>query len=198
MERNRVQWGKRTGAVVLAGGMLAAYFSIAAQTPKVKVLPAKAQLVARGKYLVTVMGCGDCHSPYGPDAKPIKGLEFSGHPETAPLPTWDPSMLEKGNLATIAPTFTAFAGPFGLSVAGNLTPDRETGIGTLTAEGLIKSWRTGKHWKQDRMVLPPMPMEPYRHLTDGDIRAIHAYLFTLKPVRNKFPASKPAPMPPPK
>jgi cytochrome c553 len=186
------KWGKSLTTAALMGGTAAAYLALTAQTPKAETTKGQAELEARGKYLVTIMGCGDCHSPYGPDAKPIPGREFSGHPENAPLPTWDPSMLEKGNLATIAPTFTAFAGPFGLAVAGNITPDMETGIGTLTAEGLIKSWRTGKHWKQDRMVLPPMPMEPYSHLTDADIRAIHAYLFTLKPVKNNFPASKPA------
>ncbi len=152
--------------------------------------------IERGKYLVTIMGCGDCHSPIGPDGKQIKGLEFSGHPAGAPLPKWEPKMLEDGILATFALTATAFAGPFGVSVAGNLTPDEETGIGQLTEEMLIESWRTGNHWKEDkRPVLPPMPMEPYSHITDEDIRAILAYLKSLKPIKNQPPKSIVAPPP---
>lgn len=152
--------------------------------------------IERGKYLVTIMGCTDCHSPHGPDGKPIKGLEFSGHPANAPLPKWEPKMLEDGILATIGLTMTAFAGPFGVSVGGNLTPDDETGIGKLTEEMLIESWRTGNHWKEDkRPVLPPMPMEPYSHITDDDIRAILAYLKSLKPIKNQPPKSIVAPPP---
>ncbi|MBV6459230.1 MAG: Fructose dehydrogenase cytochrome subunit [Fimbriimonadaceae bacterium] len=177
----------------MALGIVVLGTAIVGFTPTEKAKPSKA--VARGKYLVTVMGCGDCHSPYNDKGQPIKGREFSGHPAGAPLPTWDPSMLEKGNLATIAPTATAFAGPFGLSVAGNLTPDRETGIGKKTADELVKSWRSGKHWKENRMVLPPMPMHAYKHLTSEDIKAIFAYLMTLKPIKNNCPKSQPAPMP---
>lgn len=182
-----------TRLAAMALGIVVLGTAIVGFTPTEKAKPSKA--VARGKYLVTVMGCGDCHSPYNDKGQPIKGREFSGHPAGAPLPTWDPSMLEKGNLATIAPTATAFAGPFGLSVAGNLTPDRETGIGKKTADELVKSWRSGKHWKENRMVLPPMPMHAYKHLTSEDIKAIFAYLMTLKPIKNNCPKSQPAPMP---
>lgn len=174
---------------VLAGTALIAGAAIAwNDTPKPKVK--KNALIERGEYLVKITGCGDCHSPYGPDGKHIPGKEFSGHPEGAPLPEWDPSMMQKNILATINPTFTAFASPMGVAIAGNLTPDMETGIGKLTAEMLIESWRTGKHWKFDkRPVLPPMPMEAYKNMTDDDIRAIHAYLSSLAPIKNKVPAS---------
>jgi mono/diheme cytochrome c family protein len=150
--------------------------------------------VARGRYLVQTMGCADCHSPRGPDGQPIAGRDLSGHPADAPLPSWDPSLLERNGVATIAPTGTAFAGPFGVSVAGNLTPDAETGIGRLSAEALIRSWKTGTHWAVDRPVLPPMPLEAYRHLEEADIRAIHAYLHALPAQRNPVPASVPAPL----
>jgi mono/diheme cytochrome c family protein len=149
--------------------------------------------VARGSYLVRTMGCGDCHTPRDQNGKEIAGLELTGHPADAPLPSWEPAMLEKQNLATIAATGTAFAGPFGISVAPNLTPDRETGTGELTADGLLQSWRSGKHWREDRMVLPPMPVPYYRELEEADVRAIHAYLHSLKPQRNQAPQSKPAP-----
>lgn len=146
--------------------------------------------IARGEYLVRITGCGDCHSPMGPMGKRIPGREFTGHPEGMPLPAWNPNMLSQNILMTSNPTATAFAGPWGVSVAGNLTPDKETGIGNLTATALIKSWRSGKHWKFDnRPVLPPMPMEAYVHLTEEDIEAIFAYLSSLKPVKNMAPPS---------
>lgn len=149
--------------------------------------------VARGKYLVNAMACGDCHSPHDQTGRPIAGREFSGHPQDAPLPQWEPPMLSKGAVSTIAPTLTAFAGPFGVSVAPNLTPDLETGM-VVSADGLIESWRSGKHWKFNRPVLPPMPIEHYKALTDEDIRAIYSYLMSLPAVKNAAPNSLPSPL----
>ncbi len=154
---------------------------------------AKESRIARGKYLVETMGCGDCHSSHGPDHKPVPGMEFAGHLASQPLPTWTPAMMEGHAAATMHPSMTAFAGPFGVSVAPNLTPCPETGIGELTAAALIESWRTGKHWKFDRPVLPPMPVPFYRNLTDEDVTAIHAYLMSRPPVHNRAPDSIVAP-----
>lgn len=151
-----------------------------------------AEMLQRGAYLMTVLDCHGCHSPRDERGQIIPGRELTGHPADAPLPEWDPSMLEKNALVTIAPTLTAFAGPFGVSVAPNLTPDKETGIGTMTADELIRSWRTGQHWRHDRPVMPPMPVPAYTGLTDSDIRALHAFLMTLPPVKNKAPESRPA------
>ncbi len=148
--------------------------------------------VGRGRYLVQTMGCADCHTPRGPGGQPMAGRDLTGHPADAPLPTWDPSLLEKHGVATIAPTGTAFAGPFGVSVAPNLTPDPETGIARLTADALWKSWQSGVHWSSDRPILPPMPVEAYRHLSRDDVDAVHAYLHSLQPVVNRAPESVPA------
>lgn len=148
--------------------------------------------VDRGRYLVRTMGCAECHSPRGPDGVALPGRDLTGHPADAPLPVWDPSLLGRHNLATVAPTGTAFAGPFGVSVAPNLTPDAETGIGGLTADALVDSWRSGRHWREPRAVLPPMPMASYRLLDESDVRAIHAYLHSLRPVRNPTPPSRPS------
>jgi hypothetical protein len=154
------------------------------------------KLKQRGAYLMASMGCNDCHSAHDKTGNLVPGLELAGHPEGAPSPTWDPSMLEKGNMATISPTFTAFAGPFGTSYAVNLTPDKETGIGTMTLEQLIESWRSGRHWKESRPVMPPMPIQAYASLTDDDIKALYTYLMSRPPVKNRVPASIPAPPPP--
>ncbi len=179
-------------AAVLAVGVVA---SSPGQSSRAK--KQSAGQVSRGKYLVTIMACADCHTPHDQLGRPIAAMNLAGHPARSPLPQWDPSLLQKNAVATISPTMTAFAGPFGVSVSGNLTPDKDTGIGKLTAEGLIKSWRTGKHWRENRAVLPPMPIAKYKSLTDSDIRAIHAYLMTLKPIPNRAPQSVPAKPPAP-
>jgi mono/diheme cytochrome c family protein len=141
----------------------------------------------RGAYLLAAMGCHDCHSPHDNKGQMIAGRELSGHPEGAPLAQWDPSLLDRNILVTISPTLTSFAGPWGVSVAANITPDKETGIGNLTAEGLIRSWRSGKHWKLTRDILPPMPAPAFQNLSDDDIRALHAFLMSLPPTKNKAP-----------
>lgn len=147
-------------------------------------------LVAHGKYLVAIMDCGGCHSPHDKEGKEIPGLELTGHPRGAPLPKWDPSLMDRNILAGLSPTMTAFAGPFGMSVADNLTPDPETGIGKMTAEDMIRGLKTGRHWKENRRVLPPMPV--YKDLRDEHARAIYAYLMSLKPVNTRAMASPPA------
>ncbi len=152
-------------------------------------------LRARGAYLMSIIGCADCHSPRDKDGKFIPGREFSGHPADAPLPEWNPSMLEKNTLFTMAPSGTAFAGPMGVVPAANITPDKDTGIGNLSAEALIKSWRTGKHWKEDRPILPLMPYEFYAAMTDDDIRALHAFLMSMPATKNKVPSAKVNPPP---
>lgn len=157
-----------------------------------QVQPASASQIARGRYLVNVIGCNDCHTPHDDQGQPMPGRFLTGHPVGATLPQWDPSMLEKGVAIGIAPTFTAFAGPFGVSIAPNLTPDPDTGIAKMTADDLVESWRTGKHWNLDRPVLPPMPVQVYKNMTEQDIRAIHAYLMSLPPTP-ATPLAPPAP-----
>jgi hypothetical protein len=178
-------------ALCVAG--LAAFLFVRPPAPAPTPVAAAPTPIERGRYLVTAMACGDCHSPHDQTGRPIKGLEYSGHPHDAPLPQWDPELLKKGSVATIAPTLTAFAGPFGVAVAPNLTPDLETGM-VVSAEGLIESWRSGKHWKFNRPVLPPMPIQSYGSLTDEDIRAIYSFLMSLPAVKNETPNSLPSPL----
>lgn len=181
---------------MVGGGLLVALLgTFSALAEPASTDSATASEITRGEYLVRVMGCADCHTPKGMDARPIPGMELAGHPADAPLPVWRREMFQDNILATINLSFTAFAGPFGVAVAGNLSPCPDTGIGRKTAEELIESWRTGKHWKEDRMVLPPMPMDAYQHLTDDDIRAIFAYLMSLPAVYNDCPKSQLVTMP---
>ena len=79
----------------------------------------------RGAYLWAALDCSACHTPRDQKGQPIASMQMAGHPEGAPLPEWDPSMLSKNILMTMDPTGTAFAGPWGVSIAPNLTPDKE-------------------------------------------------------------------------
>jgi cytochrome c553 len=149
----------------------------------------QADMVKRGDYLVNTMGCGDCHTPYkmGPNGpEPDMSLFLSGHPESMKLPP--PPPPSGPWIASIAATMTAWAGPWGVSYTANLTPDKETGIsGTYTEEQFIMAIREGKKQGRGRGLLPPMPWPVIRNLTDDDLKAIFAYLKTIKPVRNKVP-----------
>ena len=98
------------------------------------------QTIQRGEYLVKIMGCNDCHSPkqMGPNGPEINPeLMLSGYPADRPVLEFKDSMIRKG-FAMFYPDLTAAAGPWGISFAGNLTPD-ETGIGNWSEEQFIKS-----------------------------------------------------------
>jgi hypothetical protein len=152
--------------------------------------------VERGKYLVTVAGCNDCHTPFkmGPNGpEPDMARMLAGHPQELQMPlapAYQGPWLWVG-----AATNTAFAGPWGVSYASNLTPEPNTGLGIWTEELFIKALRTGRHWGQARPILPPMPWQNYARMTDDDLKAMYAYLRTIPPVANSVPESVPAPPP---
>ena len=85
-----------------------------------------------------------------------------------------------------------------VSFAANLTPDTATGIGEWTEETFVRAIRTGKHQGQPngREILPPMPWPAFKNLSDGDLRAIWAYLRSVKPVKNQVPFPIPPNAPP--
>lgn len=151
--------------------------------------PSGPDLVARGKHLVTTSGCHDCHTPLkmgasGPE--PDFSRELSGHPADLVMPP--PPSLPPGPWATtVSATLTAWAGPWGVSYTANLTPDRETGIGTWTRQTFIDTIRNGRHMGVGRPLLPPMPFPMYRHMTDDELGAVFAYLQSIPAVRNRVP-----------
>jgi len=70
-----------------------------------------------------------------------------------------------------------------------------TGIGIWDEAMFVKSIRTGRHWGVGRPILPPMPWQSFSHMTDDDLRAIFAYLRTVKPIHNDVPDAVVAPPP---
>lgn len=146
-----------------------------------------ADVVKRGEYLVKGVGCGDCHTPMkmGPKGpEPDVSRLLAGHPADMTLP---PAPKPAGPwIVASSATATAWAGPWGVSYTANLTPD-ETGLGPWTEQQFVDTIRSGRHQGRGRPILPPMPWEAFSHFTDDDLKAIFAYLRTVKPVSNKVP-----------
>jgi mono/diheme cytochrome c family protein len=115
----------------------------------------------RGRYLVeTLAGCGNCHTPKGPNG-PVLSKKFAG-----------------GDVIRHA-DFTA--------VTPNITPDPETGIGRWTDHQIFLAIREGRR-PDGRLLGPAMPSRSYRNLADEDVRAMIAYLRSVPPVYNLITA----------
>ncbi len=173
---------------------IGAVLSIAAVALMVELSPAgnsgsEKQLLERGKYLVNIMVCNDCHTPFkmGPKGpEPDMSRELSGHPQDLVMPP----VPQMGNGPWVwagAGTNTAFGGPWGTSFTANLTPDPETGLGKWTEETFFQAIRTGRHEGQGRPILPPMPWPQFRNASDEDLKAVFAYLRSIKPIKNRVP-----------
>jgi mono/diheme cytochrome c family protein len=114
----------------------------------------------RGSYLVnTIMTCGNCHSPKGPPAA-VAGKDFSG------------------GLRFTTPVFDV--------TAPNITPDKQTGIGTWSAADIKKLLLSGV--PKDGKPIAVMPTGFYGILLPTDLDAIVLYIQSIKPVSNKVPA----------
>jgi mono/diheme cytochrome c family protein len=148
----------------------------------------RAEQVERGKYLVTIGGCHDCHTPWvmQPNGKPGPDMTraLSGHPQQFPIKEQNKFTSDRWGYAGAA-TNTAFSGPWGVSFAANLTPDVHTGTGIWTFDIFKNTIRNGRHWGVGRPLNPPMPWFNYREMTDQDLAAVFAYTRTLKPISNK-------------
>ncbi|HYQ56950.1 MAG TPA: hypothetical protein VEP89_06330, partial [Draconibacterium sp.] len=141
--------------------------SSSAETDQKEAAITGEELVVRGEYLVTIMGCNDCHSPKrmganGPEL--IPELLLSGYPSERPILDFDKNLTSEG-FAVFYPDLTGSAGPWGISFAANLTPDA-TGIGTWTVDQFKKALMEGKFKGLDgtRQLLPPMPYENFRNI----------------------------------
>ncbi len=118
--------------------------------------------IARGKYLVSVGSCTDCHTPG----------HFLGKEEAGKF---------------LAGSDVGFAIPgLGVFVAPNLTSDKATGLGNWTAAQIVTALTTGVT-PQGRKLAPAMPYDNYANMTKSDALAIAAYLKSLPPVSHQVP-----------
>jgi len=147
----------------------------------------------RGEYLTQIGGCNDCHTPWSFNKElnmplPDMSRMLSGHPADAPDPG---GTVGPQDIGLIGPTFTSFKMPFGIVYAPNLTPDKDTGLGSWREADFVKALRTGKHFGgSGRAILPPMPWMDFAKMPEDDLKAIFAYLRSIRPIRNAVPDHK--------
>ena len=156
MRRTRLIGGLLT-ATAIASCLLS--FSCATNQPSTAAAP-KPDPVARGRYLVTIMSCNDCHTP---------GY-FYGAPDT---------------LRRLSGSDLGWVGPWGVVHARNLTPDTSTGIGKWTIEQIVTALRSGNTPDGSQLAVI-MPWMNYANILDqDDAIAIASYLKSLTPVTHK-------------
>jgi len=135
-------------AIVVAGLCLAAAYTSLAAPAK----PASKQQIARGEYLVKVIGqCGECHTPMNEKGEYVPGKWLQGtkltFASTVPVPNW------------------ADASP---NIAGLEGWDHDKAIHFFMT-GLAPNGQPAR---------PPMPQY---HMNRADAEAVVAYLESLKP-----------------
>ena len=156
----------------------------------------QAELLKRGKYLVDLGGCNLCHTPklmtsFGMELDQSRLL--SGHPQDGGVSEYTTEAVNEDGWVTKSNFhLTQWSGPWGVSFAANLTPDESTGIGAWDEETFIETMRTGRHLGSARRIQLPMPWDNFAKLTDDDLKAIFAYLKSLKPIENSVPTPIPA------
>jgi mono/diheme cytochrome c family protein len=116
----------------------------------------------RGKYLVSIIGCGDCHTPIDSHHQEIESARFGGG--------------------------QVFEGPWGRVASANLTTDA-SGIPYYDQAMFIHTLRTG--YVGARGLNPVMPWWAFRNMTDEDLAAIFTYLKTVPPVHHAVDNSLP-------
>jgi len=117
--------------------------------------------VKYGAHLANLAGCGDCHTSQVQD-KEVPGMDFAGG--------------------------QPFPGPWGNVASANITPDA-TGIIYYDEALFQQVLRTGE--VNGQKLNPTMPVMIYKNLNDGDLKAIFAYLHTLKPVKHHVNNAEP-------
>jgi len=124
--------------------------------------PAETDKAKYGEYLVTMADCRTCHTPMNERGQ--QGEAFTG------------------GMTFTTPAFTV--------TSANITPDSLTGIGAWTEQMFLEKFKTYR--KEEGYQYDPgkqntmMPWSFYANMKDDDLKAIYAYLRTLKPVNNKI------------
>ena len=124
--------------------------------------PDVADPVKRGRFLVNLTGCADCHTPVDKHHVPIPGLDFSGG--------------------------QVLHAPWGTVASANLTPD-PSGIPYYDEAMFIKAMRTGT--VGTRELNKTMPRSVLGNMTDDDLVGILAYLKTLRPIHHRVDNTEP-------
>lgn len=144
-------------AVLVGTGMLATESLDAGASSR-----AASAEVERGEYLATIMDCAGCHTPGALAGQPDFDRRLAGSSIGFALPGG------------------------GVVYPKNLTPDAETGLGRWSEDEIARAVRRGQG-RDGRVLIPVMPWPSYAVLTEGDARAIAAYLKSVPAVRFEVP-----------
>ena len=132
-------------------------------TPSHRPVPAAADRVAYGEYLVNAAVCADCHTPRDAQGTPLTGMAFAGGEPFSP-------------------------NGVGLVRSANITADAVTGIGTWTEDQFVEKFRAFRSTPArtlagaERLQNTEMPWTYYAGMHDDDLRAIYTYLRSVPPV----------------
>ena len=135
--------------------------------------PDRNDTVAYGRYLSTIAGCQNCHTPIDDRGRKIPGQEFAGG--------WE------------------LPGPWGRVVSSNITPHPDTYMGQATRDEFIDRFKSLEHLAgENAPAAPPgqntvMPWPLFAGMTREDLGAIYDYLKTVKPVQKTVIAFPDAP-----
>ena len=140
----------------------------AQETPAPMANAYPAEAVQQGQYIVTLLGCANCHTDGALVGEPNESRLMAG--STVGI-AWT-SPLEGSNPGVVYPA--------------NLTPDPETGLGNWSLEDIVAMLQTGID-NHGRGSLPVMPWIAYSKLRQEDARAIAMYLKSLPPVKHSVP-----------
>lgn len=121
-----------------------------------------AQGIERGRALIEVMMCGECHTPRDDRGNPVEGMRLAGG---APFP-----------------------GPWGTVYAANITSHPAAGLGAFSHEDLVRVFREGKNRAGRELWV--MPWSVTRNLTGPDLDALIAALREVPPNPNLVPAAQ--------
>lgn len=125
--------------------------------------PDEHALVERGRYLVSVIGCGDCHTPGA-----LMGRPDMAHPLTGT------------DVGFEVPGLGVFYGP-------NLTPHPDAGLGRWSRAQIVAAFTRGQR-PDGRELAPVMPWRNFANMTPTDAQSVAAYLQSLPPSDHRAPA----------
>ena len=126
-------------------------------------IPPASDTLAHGKYLLTIASCYDCHTPFD------KG-KFD-----------DAYALAGGR---------SFPVPGGSVTSANITPDKDTGIGSWTRDEFVLRFAFYRDSLNAHRIVNPgelqtiMPWTMYGTMTNADLASIYAYIQTIKPIKH--------------
>jgi mono/diheme cytochrome c family protein len=134
-----------------------------------------------GKYIASIAGCPVCHTPYKAEYQDPTKLSLE---QIQVLAFNESQALDQTKLLAGGRVFPL--GPIGNLLTRNLTPDKDTGLGSWTDEQVKLAVKTGVD-NNGEVLFPVMPYHVYNGMADADVNAVVAYLRSVNAVKNEIP-----------